>query len=285
VNGRAGGGGAAASADATIAVLGISSLLEGEEGASVASATRGDRLELGLPENQLDFLRNLRGDHDRPIVVVLTGGSPMTIPEVGELADAIVWAWYPGQQGGNAVADVLFGDANPSGRLPVTFPRSVDQLPPFEDYGMRGRTYRYMTGEPLYPFGYGLTYTSFEYGEVRLSSATVKRGTALEVEVTVKNTGDRDGTEIVQLYLSSNDAGFEVPRSSLVGFRAVAIPAGEERAVRFTVAPEQMKVVNDAGDKVWVNGVHTLEVGGVSPGARGEALTGRPLRSADFTLL
>src|SRR5690606_15544076 len=134
---------------------------EGEEGESIASATFGDRLEYSLPENQIDYLRKLKDGHDNPVIAVVTGGSPMDLAEVMEIADAVILAWYPGQEGGHAVADVLFGKAAPSGRLPVTFPKSLDQLPPYEDYTMEGRTYRYMTEEPLLPFGFGLSYTTF----------------------------------------------------------------------------------------------------------------------------
>ena len=274
----------ARSSDATIVVLGISVLLEGEEGESLASDSRGDRLDLNLPASQLDFLRRLRDGNDKPLIVVLTGGSPMTIPEVHELADAVLFAWYPGQQGGNAVAEIIFGDANPSGRLPITFPESLEQLPPFEDYSMKGRGYRYMTEKPLYPFGYGLSYSSFEYGDVKLSRAELDQGEALDVQVTVKNTGSMDGDEIVQLYISVDDAGFEVPNSTLIGFKPVSIAAGEEAVVSFAVSPEQMMAFDHDGNRVFVKGGHTLHIGGASPGPRSEELTGKAIRTAGFTL-
>lgn len=276
--------GLARSSDATIVVLGISVLLEGEEGESLASDSRGDRLDLNLPASQLDFLRKLRDGNDKPLIVVLTGGSPMTIPEVHELADAVLFAWYPGQQGGNAVAEIIFGESNPSGRLPITFPESLEQLPPFDDYSMKGRGYRYMTENPLYPFGYGLSYSSFEYGSVKLSKAEVDQGETLDVEVTVKNTGSMDGDEIVQLYISVDDAGFEVPNSTLIGFKPVAIAAGEETVVSFTVSPEQMMAFDSDGNRVFVTGVHTLYIGGSSPGPRSEELTGKAIQAAGFTL-
>ena len=276
--------GLARTAEATIAVMGISGLLEGEEGASIASPYKGDRLELDLPASQLDYLRRLREDNDRPLVVVLTGGSPMTIAEVHELADAVVFAWYPGQQGGNAVADVLFGDANPSGRLPITFPRSEEQLPPYEDYAMRGRTYKYMTETPLYPFGYGLSYTTFTYGEPRLVAVPGAADSALDVAVEVRNTGSRDGVETVQVYHRVHDAAFEVPQATLVAFRPVSIPAGESRTVRFSVPAERLRAYDGEGRAVRVAGRHSLLVGGVSPGARGAELTGRALREVAFTL-
>ena len=159
------------SVDITIAVLGTSPLMEGEEGESIASPTNGDRVDIGLPQSQLDFVKALR-TAARKLIVVLVGGSAIAAPEVQEIADAVLFAWYPGQEGGHAVADVLFGDVSPSGRLPMTFPASVDQLPPFDDYRMAGRTYRYMTQEPLYPFGFGLSYSTFRYELVDAPRAT-----------------------------------------------------------------------------------------------------------------
>ena len=163
--------GMAGDAEVTVAVLGVSPMNEGEEGEAIASADKGDRLDSRLPESQLNYLRKLRkAAGNKKIVVVLTGGSAITSPEIEELADAILFVWYPGEQGGNAVADVLFGDANPSGRLPITFPKSINDLPAFEDYSMVGRTYRYMEKEPLFPFGFGLSYTKFTYSNLKLSA-------------------------------------------------------------------------------------------------------------------
>ena len=276
--------GLARTSEATIAVLGISGLLEGEEGASIASPHRGDRLELDLPASQLDYLRRLRADNDRPLIVVLTGGSPMTIPEVHDLADAVVFAWYPGQQGGNAVADILFGDANPSGRLPITFPRSVEQLPPYEDYAMRGRTYKYMTTEPLYPFGYGLSYTTFAYGEPRLADGPHDPDSPFMLEVEVRNTGTRDGVEIVQVYHRVHDAPFDVPQATLVAFEPVSIPRGESRTVTFEIPAERLRSFDDEGRAVRVVGRHSLMIGGVSPGDSGLELSGQVLRTLEFTM-
>ena len=274
--------GGAKDADATIAVLGLSGLLEGEEGAALASPTKGDRIDLNLPKGQLDFLRKLREGHDRPLIVVMTGGSPITMPEVEEIADAILFVWYPGQQGGNAVADVIFGDISPSGRLPITFPVSADQLPPFDDYSMKGRTYKYMTQAPLYPFGYGLSYSSFEYGEVTPSSSQVKKGEELVVDVKVTNSGEFTADEIVQLYLSINDNSLELPISTLIGFQRVSLPAGESRVVSFKIDSDQLQVIDEAGEKKFVKGKHTLHIGGVSPGKRGEELTGVALKTVSF---
>ena len=276
--------GAARNNDATIVVMGLSALLEGEEGAAIASPSKGDRIDLNLPENQLAYLRKIRENNNKPVILVLTGGSPIATPEIEDLADAILWVWYPGQQGGMAVADVIFGDYSPSGRLPITFPASVDQLPPYEDYSMAGRTYKYMSEKPLYPFGYGLSFTTIEYGEPQLSARDVKSGEALEVSVSIANTGQMDTTEIVQLYITSNSADFDVPISSLIGFQPIEIAAGEKRSVMFTVSPEQMDVFDSDGNRQRVKGTYTLHVGGVSPGPRGEELTGTALRTARFNV-
>lgn len=239
--------GGARTADATVVVIGSSSLLEGEEGAALASPTKGDRIDLNLPEAQLNFLKRLRKDNTKPLIVVVTGGSPITMPEVDEIADAILFAWYPGQQGGNAIADIIFGDVSPSGRLPITFPVSAEQLPAYEDYAMKGRTYKYMTEKPLYPFGYGLSFSRFEYGKVKLSKSKLRAGDQLEVAVTLRNAGEVDAEEVVQLYLSANDAEFDVPGSTLIDFQRLSLAAGEAKVVEFTIAPEQMQVFDGEG--------------------------------------
>jgi beta-glucosidase len=276
--------GGAKKADATIAVLGLSGLLEGEEGAALASPTKGDRIDLNLPKGQLDFLRKLREGHDRPLIVVLTGGSPITMPEIEEIADAIVFVWYPGQQGGNAVADVIFGDVSPSGRLPITFPVSADQLPDFDDYSMKGRTYKYMTEAPLYPFGYGLSYSQFEYGDIKLSKDKVRAGDSLDVEIVVRNAGDIQADEVVQLYLSIDDKHQGQPISSLIGFQRLSLAADESGLAKFSISPEQMQAINAAGDRQFMQGRHKLHIGGVSPGTRGEKLTGQVIKTAVFEL-
>ena len=276
--------GGAKTAEATIVVLGSSGLLEGEEGASLASPTRGDRIDLNLPEPQLGFLRRIREGHDRPLIVVLTGGSPITMPEIEELADAIVFAWLPGQQGGNAVADVLFGDVSPSGRLPITFPVSADQLPPYEDYSMQGRTYKYMTETPLYPFGFGLSYAAFEYGDATLAANELKAGDPLDLNIKVGNTSERAADEVVQVYLTIEDKDVDLPISTLIGFQRVSLQSGETRDVSFTFQPEQLQAIDDKGKRRYFPGTHTLLVGGVSPGKRGEELNGSVLKTVTFVI-
>ena len=224
--------GEAASADVCIAVMGISGLLEGEEGESLASATKGDKQDIRLPQAQIDFLKKIKANkQNNPLVVVLTGGSPIAIPEIYEIADAILYVWYPGEEGGTAVGDILFGDAVPSGRLPFTVPKSVDDLPPFEDYSMKGRTYKYMEKEPLFPFGFGLSYTTFEYSDLNISSENGKA----KVSVTLKNSGNFDAEEVAQIYLTSPLAGKGDPLYSLIAFKRVALPAGhfQNHHIRF----------------------------------------------------
>jgi beta-glucosidase len=263
--------GSARLADVTIAVVGVSNLLEGEEGASIASPDKGDRFDISLPDNQVAFIERL-GESAKKLVVVVLSGSPVAMPEVHEVADAIVFAWYPGEEGGRAVADVLFGDAVPSGRLPLTFPKSTSDLPPYEDYSMKGRTYRYMTKEPLYPFGFGLSTTTFSYGELELSEDTVAVDGELTAKVVVSNEGERSGEEVVQLYVSALDAPADAPLASLEGFRRVAIEPGRSETVEFAVTADMLAVVNDEGESMVEPGRYRLMVGGASPGARALAL-------------
>ncbi|MFO8007157.1 MAG: glycoside hydrolase family 3 C-terminal domain-containing protein, partial [Candidatus Brocadiia bacterium] len=271
-------------ADAVVAVMGISPLMEGEQGECLASQNGGDRDQLELPENQVEFVRKL-ADTGKPLVLVVTGGSPVAMPEMEELADAILFIWYPGEQGGAAVGDVIFGQECPSGRLPVTFPRSTAELPPFEDYSMEGRTYRYMTAEPLYPFGYGLSYTTFEYGPLELSAEQVAAGESVTVRTDVTNTGRRAGEEVVQLYLTDDEASVRVPRWDLRGIRRVALSPGETKTVSFEITPEMMELVDEEGERVLEPGTFTVRVGGCSPGTRGAQLGAPEPAAASFTLL
>jgi beta-glucosidase len=264
--------GDAKEADAMIVVIGYSPQLEGEEGAAIASPYKGDRQDIGLPPNQVNFLRRLRQGNTKPIIVVLTGGCAVAIPQVHELADAILYVWYPGEQGGNAVADVIFGDASPSGRLPLTFPKSTDQLPPYEDYSMVGRTYRYMTADPLYPFGFGLSYSRFEYSDLKLDNARPRPGDVVRATVTVKNTGTVVSDEVVQLYLTDIEASALTPISALKGFHRIRLKPGQHREVAFTITPEMMSLVDENGDSRLEPGQFKVTVGGCSPGKRGTDL-------------
>ena len=257
--------GEAAAADAVVAVFGISGVFEGEEGESTASTARGDRLDLGLPQNQLDYLRLLKKKCKKPIILVLTGGSPICTPELSEIADAILFVWYPGQEGGRAVADAIFGDVNPSGRLCITFPKSASQLPAFEDYSMKGRTYRYMTEEPLYPFGFGLSYTSYAYSNLKMDKMKIKKGQSVKVSATITNNGKASGEEVAQLYITDLKTSVATPLFSLKSMKRVKLKPGESQEVSFEVTPAMMELVTDSGDRVIEPGDFKVYVSSSTP--------------------
>lgn len=254
--------GEAKDSDVCIAVMGISSLLEGEEGEALASAEKGDRSNLKLPQNQINYLKKLQSKKNgKPLILVLTGGSPIAIPEVHDIVDAIIYVWYPGEEGGNAVADVIFGNVAPSGKLPITFPKSESQLPAYDDYNMKGRTYKYMTEEPLYPFGFGLSYTTFEYKNLSINKN-------YQATATVTNTGNTDAEEVIQLYLSSPLAGKEDPIYDLKSFKREFIKAGETKTVIFNLNKNTFNQIDKEGKEVIRKGIHTLYLGGSLPSQR-----------------
>jgi len=261
---------AARQADAVIMMLGLSPRLEGEEmPVDVPGFRGGDRVDLGLPAPQQELLEAVVAV-GKPVVLVLLNGSALSVIWAADHVPAILEAWYPGQAAGTAIADVLFGEVNPAGRLPVTFYRSVEQLPPFDDYAMRGRTYRYFTGEPLFPFGHGVSYTTFAYRDLRVP-AQVRAGDTVRVTVEVENTGNRDGEEVVQLYVTDVEASVPVPIRTLVGFQRVALAPGERRTVTFAIAPRHLSVIDDAGTRVNEPGAFVVSVGGKQPGFSGVA--------------
>ncbi len=263
--------GNAGNSDVTIVVLGVSSTLEGEEGDSIDSNTAGDRLNYDLPKNQIDYLKDLRKTADKnpenkkPIVAVITGGSPMNLAEVQELADAVLMVWYPGEEGGNAVADILFGKTSPSGKLPITFPKSLEQIPAFEDYSMKGRTYKYMTEDPMYPFGFGMSYTTFSYNEIKVSSKKITKKDNLVVSVKVTNTGQIKSDEVVQLYVSDLKSSVEVPNFQLNHMKRVSLNPGESREVSFELNPKAFEIVKNDGSRTIESGDFKIYVGGSSP--------------------
>ena len=277
--------GDAKSCDATFVVIGLTGALEGEEGESIASAHYGDRLDYNLPANQINFLKKIRQGNTKPIIAIVTGGSPMNLSEVHELADAVLLVWYAGEEGGNAVADIVFGKASPSGRLPITFPMSLDQLPPYEDYSMKGRTYRYMDQEPMYPFGFGLSFGQFTYSDMKISATSVKKKQPVDVEVKVTNTGKVESDEVVQLYLTDVAASTQQnPRYSLKGIRRVTLKPGASEAVKFTITPDMMEMINDKGERMMEAGEFRVSIGGSLPGARSVALGASQGAQALFTL-
>jgi len=261
---------AARQADVTILVLGLSPRLEGEEmSVPVEGFKGGDRVSLGIPRAQEDLLRKIAA-LGKPLVLVLLNGSAVAVNWARDHVPAIVEAWYPGQAGGDAIADVLFGDYNPAGRLPVTFYQSADQLPPFNDYHMTGRTYRYFAGEPLYPFGYGLSYTTFTYRNLRMPTQ-IDAGESLKVAVEVENSGKRAGEEVVQLYFgAAGDARRSgQPIRSLQAFERVALAAGEKRTMQFSLTPAQLAMVQTNGHRRMEPGTYSISVGGKQPGFHG----------------
>ncbi|HAA21309.1 MAG TPA: glycosyl hydrolase [Cytophagales bacterium] len=276
--------GTAKVSDVTFMVMGINGYIEGEEGEAIASEHFGDRLDYNLPQNQIDYLRKLKDGNESPVIAIVTGGSPMNLSEVHEIADAVLLVWYPGEEGGNAVADVVFGKTSPSGRLPITFPKSLDQLPPYEDYSMVGRTYRYMEAEPMYPFGFGLSYATFEYGALTLSKDRIRKNESLEASVVITNTGSMAGDEIVQLYITDEEGSSRTPLFSLKGLDRVSIAPGESKTVSFTITPDMLELVNDAGESELESGNFTLSIGGALPTPRSLALGASSGANAQLTV-
>jgi len=254
----------ATEADVIVAVLGLSQRLEGEEmGIQIDGFSGGDRTSLNLPANQEELLSAMIST-GKPVVVILMNGGPVASLQAEEKAAAVMLAGYPGVEGGSAVADVLFGDYNPAGRLPVTYYRGVEQLPPFEEYDMSDRTYRYFTGKPLYPFGYGLSYTTFSYTDLNIPEKTVA-GSDLIISVKVTNTGPVAGDEVVQLYLTDEKASTPRPLRQLEGFKRIHLKAGESATVSFTVKAEQFSMINAKDIRVIEPGWFTIAVGGRQP--------------------
>ncbi len=258
-------------ADTVVLVLGLSSQLEGEEmNVREPGFLGGDRTDIKLPARQEALLQAVAAT-GKPIVLVLLSGSALAVNWADTHVAAIVQAWYPGEEGGAAIADVLFGDYNPAGRLPVTFYKSVDQLPPFENYAMDGRTYRFFTGQPLYPFGHGLSYTKFKYSGFTVSSPRVAPGDSVMVSATVENSGSREGDEVVQVYVIDVKASVRVPIRSLAGIERVHLQPGERRVVSFTVYPRQLAVITNDGRTVVEPGEFKVTLGGKQPGFTGTA--------------
>ncbi len=264
---------AAKNADVVVAVLGITSELEGEEmPVSEEGFIGGDRTSLNLPKPEEALLEALTAT-GKPVVLVLSGGSALAVNWANQHVNAILDGWYPGEQGGTAIAQTLSGKNNPAGRLPVTFYTGVDQLPDFKDYAMKGRTYRYFEGKPLYPFGYGLTYTKFAYSGLKLAKSAIKAGDPLMAEVKVTNAGKVDGDEVAQLYLSfPNVPG--APLRALRGFKRVHLKAGESLKVRFELKDRDLSMVNEAGDPIIAEGKYSVSVGGGQPNTDAPAVAG-----------
>jgi beta-glucosidase len=255
---------AAKNADVVVAVVGITSELEGEEmDVDLPGFKGGDRTSLDLPKPEEDLLEAVAAT-GKPLVVVLTNGSALGVNWAKDHANAILDAWYPGEEGGAAVAETLSGRNNPAGRLPVTFYKDVSQLPPFDDYSMKDRTYRYFEGTPLYPFGYGLSYTTFAYSGLIVPTAPVAAGSPVVVEATVTNTGKRAGDEVAQLYLSFPDVPGR-PLRALRGFQRVHLEPGASQKLHFELQPRDLSMVTEAGEPIVAEGTYAISVGGNQP--------------------
>jgi beta-glucosidase len=255
---------AAREADLVIGVAGITAALEGEEMiVNIPGFKGGDRTSLDMPADEETVLKAAK-DTGKPLVVVLMNGSALSVNWAAQHANAILEAWYPGQEGGTAIAQTLSGVNNPSGKLPVTFYTGVDQLPPFSDYAMNQRTYRYFTGKPLYPFGHGLSYTRFNYGKVTLTRTSVKAGETIGVDATVRNDGKVAGDEVVQLYLSFPDAP-GMPVRALRGFTRINLAPGASQRVHFDLDARDLSSVTAAGARLVAAGKYRVSVGGGQP--------------------
>ncbi len=255
---------AATQSDVTIAMVGLSPSLEGEEmPVKLAGFSGGDRTAIDLPAAQEDLMRALAAT-GKPLIVVLQSGSALAVNWAKQHANAILEAWYPGAEGGTAIAETLAGDNNPAGRLPLTFYSSLNQVPAFEEYSMRGRTYRYFSAQPLYGFGFGLSYTSFTYSNLKIVPSEAKAGDPVTVEGDVKNTGAVAGDEVVELYLTQPKA-YETPLRVLAGFKRVHLAAGESVSISLTIDPRSLGQVDANGIRVIVPGEYAVSLGGAQP--------------------
>ncbi len=270
-------------ADVVVLCLGLSAEIEGEQGDASNSEAAGDKAHLDLTGLQQPLLEAVVA-LGKPTVLVLLSGSALSVNFAEEHVDAIVQAWYPGEEGGTAIADVLFGKYNPGGRLPITFPKSLADVPEFTNYSMVGRTYRYSHKEPLYPFGYGLSYTSFSYSNLQLSPSKAAVGDSVQVTVDVSNVGSLLGDEVVELYVKDLEASVRVPIHDLRGFRRVSLAPGETKRVSFTLSPRDLSLIDEEGRRVLEPGRFRISVGGSQPDARSVALTGQAPLSAELEL-
>jgi beta-glucosidase len=262
-------------AEVIVACVGLSPSLEGEEmPVKLEGFSGGDRTEITLPAVQEELIKALTAT-GTPVVVVLQNGSALAVNYAAEHAAAILEAWYPGEEGGTAIAETLAGDNNPAGRLPVTFYRSLARLPSFDDYAMKGRTYRYMTEKPLYGFGYGLSYATFSYGDLKVAANSVKAGDAVHVQSEVKNTGKVAGDEVAELYLAQPQTEVS-PRMVLAGFKRIHLDAGKAASVEFELDPRTLSEVDADGKRVILPGEYKVYVGSTQPGDQ--------TRTATFTV-
>ncbi len=257
-------------ADVTIAALGLSRLLEGEEGDAMLSGHGGDRQRIRLPKNQIEYVKRLRKHAGtRPLIVIITGGSAIAIPEILKLADAVLYVWYPGEQGGNGVADIIFGKHNPAGRLPVTFYKSLKDLPSFADYSMTNRTYRYFRGTPLFPFGHGLSYTTFKYSRLKTDKNQYNKTDKINLTLAIQNIGHYKGDEVVQLYIKQLASQHRSPIKSLRGFQRIHFNIGESKQIQFQISVQDLTSWDLAKRKYKIQaGRYEIQIGSSSADIR-----------------
>lgn len=259
--------------DVVVLCIGLDESLEGEEGDTGNAYASGDKENLEFPKSQQRLMHAVLETGKKVIVCNFTG-SAMNLSEAEEKAEAVIQAWYPGSQGGKALANILFGEVSPSGKLPITFYRTLDELPDFTDYSMKGRTYRYLTEEPLYPFGYGLSYGDVQVEKAEFVKVPEKEQDA-EIRITVKNHSEVATRDVVEVYIKNQDSKYAPVNPALCGFAKVFLEAGEEKKLTITVSKEAYKVVNDEGEKIFDSSSSILFVGTNGPDKRSEALTGK----------
>ena len=267
--------------DIIVMCLGLDATIEGEEGDEGNLYAAGDKNNLSLPGLQQKLLEEVYKT-GVPVILVLASGSALAVNFADEHLPAIIQAWYSGAQGGEAIASLIFGDYSPSGKLPVTFYKTTEELPDFTDYSMKNRTYRYMENEALYPFGYGLSYTVFEYSCLTVSKSQLKSGETAKFKIKVKNIGQWEAEETVQLYLKDVEASVIVPKYQLKGVRKINLMPGQEKEVEFELTPRQMALIDNDGNCILEPGVFQVFIGGSQPDTRSIVLTGTKLQKCTF---
>ena len=263
----------AGSSDATIAIMGISALMEGEEGAAISSNANGDRSGIDLPNTQINYIKTLRNKAgSKPIILVLNSGSALNLSEVEPYVDAIIYAWYLGEQGGNAIAEIIFGDSNPSGKLPFTIPRSTDQLPDYKDYSMKNRTYRYIQYIPMYPFGFGLSYSPIKFSDLNFSDDIFKIGNSMTASLQVENISDKYTEQVIQMYITQPDSNYLNPKFSLKQFKRIFLGPREKKIITFLLTSQMLESFDVNGNSKLQTGTYKITIGNSSPGIRSKQL-------------
>ncbi|MGV8979761.1 glycoside hydrolase family 3 C-terminal domain-containing protein [Clostridium sp.] len=267
--------------DLVVMCLGLDATIEGEEGDASNIYGAGDKHNLNLPGLQQELLEEVYKT-GKPVILVLQSGSALAVNFAEQHVPAIIQAWYSGAEGGKAIASLLFGDYSPSGKLPVTFYKTTEELPDFDDYSMENRTYRYMKNQALYPFGYGLSYTKFEYSNLITSKSEFKCGETAEFKITVKNVGNYESEETVQLYIKDVDASVIVPKYELKGIKKINLQPGQEKQVEFQITPRQMALIDNDGNCILEPGKFEVFVGGSQPDDRSIELMCTVLKKCTF---